>query len=250
MDDAVKAATDSVSTLGDNKVSLGSDAGTTNAKKLSTTGGITFNIKGETGANALITTSATGDDVTIAPTTKLSAAVTAAEKSADKDLSNLSAAGDTYIKNLAKTAASWNVETNGAGTTAVAGGESVNFINGDNIAITNAGRAITIGTAKNVSFDKVTVGGVVLDKTDGINAGGKEIKGIAAGTAADSAVSKGQMETAIANAQTAATSTEKVIAKALTGDTNLATVTGQTGTAKGETYDCLLYTSPSPRDCS
>ncbi|MDE8713921.1 YadA-like family protein [Veillonella atypica] len=240
MDDAVKAATDSISTLGDNKVSLGSDSGTTTAKKLSTTGGIKFNIKGENGANALITTSATGDDVTIAPTAKLTAAVTAAEKSADKDLSNLSAAGDTYIKNLAKTAASWNVETNGAGTTAVAGGESVNFINGDNIAITNAGRAITIGTAKNVAFDKVTVGGVVLDKTDGINAGGKEVKGIADGTAADSAVSKGQMETAIANAQTAATSTEKVIAKTLTGDTNLATVTGQTGTAKGETYEVAV----------
>ena len=233
MDDALKGATD-------NTVSLGSESGTTTAKKLSTTGGIKFNIKGETGTNALITTSATGDDVTIAPTAKLSAAVTAAEKSADKDLSNLSAAGDTYIKNLAKTAASWNVETNGGGTTAVAGGESVNFINGDNIAITNAGRAITIGTAKNVSFDKVTVGGVVLDKTDGINAGGKEVKGIADGTAADSAVSKGQMETAIANAQTAATSTEKVIAKSLTGDTNLATVTGQTGTAKGETYEVAV----------
>ena len=233
MDDALKGATD-------NTVSLGSESGTTTAKKLSTTGGIKFNIKGETGANALITTSATGDDVTIAPTAKLSAAVTAAEKSADKDLSNLSAAGDTYIKNLAKTAASWNVETNGAGTTAVSGGESVNFINGDNIAITNAGRAITIGTAKNVFFDKVTVGGVVLDKTDGINAGGKEVKGIADGTAADSAVSKGQMETAIANAQTAATSTEKVIAKSLTGDTNLATVTGQTGTAKGETYEVAV----------
>ena len=233
VDDALKGATD-------NTVSLGSESGTTTAKKLSTTGGIKFNIKGETGANALITTSATGDDVTIAPTAKLSAAVTAAEKSADKDLSNLSAAGDTYIKNLAKTAASWNVETNGGGTTTVAGGESVNFINGDNIAITNAGRAITIGTAKNVSFDKVTVGGVVLDKTDGINAGGKEVKGIADGTAADSAVSKGQMETAIANAQTAATSTEKVIAKSLTGDTNLATVTGQTGTAKGETYEVAV----------
>ena len=240
MDDAVKAASDATKALGDNTVSLGSESGTTTAKKLSTTGGIKFNIKGENGANALITTSATGDDVTIAPTAKLSAAVTAAEKSADKDLSNLSAAGDTYIKNLAKTAASWNVETNGGGTTAVSGGESVNFINGDNIAITNAGRAITIGTAKNVSFDKVTVGGIVLDKTDGINAGGKEVKGIADGTAADSAVSKGQMETAIANAQTAATSTEKVIAKALTGDTNLATVTGQTGTAKGETYEVAV----------
>ena len=230
MDDALKGATD-------NTVSLGSESGSTTAKKLSTTGGITFNIKGETGANALITTSATGDDVTVAPTAKLTAAVTAAEKSADKDLSNLSAAGDTYIKNLAKTAATWNVETNGTGTTAVAGGDTVNFINGDNIAITNTGRAITIGTAKNVSFDKVTVGGVVIDKTDGINAGNTEIKNVAAGTTATSAVNKGQMETAIANAQTAATSTEKVVAKTLTGDTNLATVTGQTGTAKGETYE-------------
>ena len=239
MDDAVKSATDATTALGNNTIALGGDTGSTTAKKFSTNA-ITFNIKGDTGANALITTSATGDNVTIAPTAKLIAAVTAAEKSADKDFSNLSAAGDTYIKNLAKTAASWNVETNGGGTTAVAGGESVNFINGDNIAITNAGRAITIGTAKNVSFDKVTVGGIVLDKTNGINAGGKEVKGIADGTAADSAVSKGQMETAIANAQTAATSTEKVVAKTLSGDTNLATVTGQTGTAKGETYEVAV----------
>ena len=240
MDDAVKAATDSISTLGDNKVSLGSDSGTTTAKKLSTTGGIKFNIKGDTGANALISTSATGDDVTIAPTAKLTAAVTAAENSANKDLSNLSAAGDTYIKNLAKTAASWNVETNGAGTTAVAGGETVNFINGDNIAITNAGRSITIGTAKNVSFDKVTVGGVVIDKNNGIDAGGKEITNVGPATSGNSAVNKTQMDTAIANAQTAATSTEKVVAKTLTGDTNLVTVTGQTGTAKGETYEVAV----------
>ena len=240
MDDAVKAATDSISTLGDNKVSLGSDSGTTTAKKLSTTGGIKFNIKGDTGANALISTSATGDDVTIAPTAKLSAAVTAAENSANKDLSNLSAAGDTYIKNLAKTAASWNVETNGAGTTAVAGGDTVNFINGDNIAITNTGRSITIGTAKNVSFDKITVGGVVIDKNNGIDAGGKEITNVGPATSGNSAVNKTQMDTAIANAQTAATSTEKVVAKALTGDNNLVTVTGQTGTAKGETYEVAV----------
>ncbi len=237
MDDAVKTATDSISTLGDNKVSLGSDSGTTTAKKLSTSGGIKFNIKGDTGANALITTSATGDDVTVAPTAKLTAAVTAAENAANKDLSNLTAAGDTYIKNLAKAAASWNVETNGAGTTAVAGGETVNFINGDNIAITNTGQSITIGTAKNVSFDKVTVGGVVIDKTDGINAGNKEIKGIATGTTNDAAVNKGQLDAAIATVSSGASSTEKVVAKTLTGDTNLATVTGQTGTAKGETYE-------------
>ena len=240
MDDAVKAATDSISTLGDNKVSLGSDSGTTTAKKLSTTGGIKFNIKGDTGANALITTSATGDDVTIAPTAKLTAAVTAAENSANKDLSNLSTAGNTYIQNLAKSAASWNVETNGAGTTAVSGGDTVNFINGDNIAITNAGRSITIGTARNVSFDKVTVGGVVIDKNNGIDAGGKEITNVGPATSGNSAVNKTQMDTAIANAQTAATSTEKVVAKTLTGDNNLVTVTGQTGTAKGETYEVAV----------
>ena len=240
MDDAVKAATDSVSTLGDNKVSLGSDAGTTTAKKLSTTGGIKFNIKGDTGTNALITTSATGDDVTIAPTAKLTAAVMAAENAANKDLSNLNAAGDTYIKNLAKSAASWNVETNGTGTTAVAGGDTVNFINGDNIAITNTGRSITIGTTKNVSFDRVTVGGIVLDKNTGIDAGGKEITNVGPATSGNSAVNKTQMDTAIANVQTAATSTEKVVAKTLTGDTNLATVTGRTGTAKGETYEVAV----------
>ena len=240
MDDAVKAATDSISTLGDNKVSLGSDSGTTTAKKLSTTGGIKFNIKGDTGANALISTSATGDDVTIAPTAKLTAAVTAAENSANKDLSNLSPAGNTYIQNLAKSAASWNVETNGAGTTAVSGGDTVNFINGDNIAITNTGRSITIGTARNVSFDKVTVGGVVIDKNNGIDAGGKEITNVGPATSGNSAVNKTQMDTAIANAQTAATSTEKVVAKTLTGDNNLVTVTGQTGTAKGETYEVAV----------
>ena len=172
----------------------------------------------------------------------MTAAVTAAEKSADKDLSNLSAAGDTYIKNLAKTAASWNVETNGAGTTAVAGGDTVNFINGDNIAITNTGRSITIGTAKNVSFDKVTVGGIVLDKNTGINAGGKEIKGVANATSADAAVNKGQLDAAVLSAAGGALSIEKVEAgsvangKLAAGDNNLASVSGLTGTAKNETY--------------
>ncbi|MDU3778140.1 MAG: YadA-like family protein [Veillonella sp.] len=248
MDDAVKAATDSISTLGDNKVSLGSDSGTTTAKKLSTAGGIKFNIKGDTGANALISTSATGDDVTVAPTAKLTAAVTAAENSANKDLSNLSTAGNTYIQNLAKSAASWNVETNGAGTTAVSGGDTVNFINGDNIAITNAGRSITIGTARNVSFDKVTVGGVVIDKNNGIDAGGKEITNVGPATSGNSAVNKTQMDTAIANAQTAATSTEKVVAKTLTGDnavkvtgTDLATVTDTT-TGGVKTYNVDVKT--------
>ncbi|MDE8715177.1 hypothetical protein PZH35_12955, partial [Veillonella atypica] len=76
------------------------------------------NITGDTGANALITTSATGDDVTIAPTAKLTAAVTAAEKYADKDLSNISSAGKTVIKDLAVTSAqdAFNVTGTGLAT--------------------------------------------------------------------------------------------------------------------------------------
>ena len=181
MDEAVKAASDATKALGNNTISLGGDSGSkTTAKTLNTTGGIQFNIKGQTGTDALITTSASGDDVTITPTDKLINAVKAAEKSADKDLSNLSAAGNTHIQDLAKSAASWNVQTNGKDTTAVVGGDTVNFINGDNIAITNTGHAITIGTAKNVSFDKVTVGGMTLDK-NGILSGISSITGSGTG---------------------------------------------------------------------
>ena len=181
MDEAVKAASDATKALGNNTITLGGDSvSTTTAKALNTTGGIQFNIKGQTGTDALITTSASGDDVTITPTAKLTNAVTAAEKSADKDLSNLSAAGNMHIQDLAKSAASWNVQTNGNGTTAVVGGDTVNFINGDNIAITNTGHAITIGTAKNVSFDKVTVGGMTLDK-NGILSGITSITGAGSG---------------------------------------------------------------------
>ncbi len=76
-------------------------------------------LKGDTGANALITTSATGDDVTIAPTAKLTAAVTAAENSADKILSNISSAGKTVIKDLAVTSAQDAVNVTGTGLAAV-----------------------------------------------------------------------------------------------------------------------------------
>jgi len=202
-----QSITDS-STAVNRTIALGGSTGSTTAKKLAS-GDVKFNIKGQTGTNALISTSASGDDVTIAPTSKLTAAVTAAENAADKDLSNLSTAGNTNIKNLAKTAAAWNVSTNGSGTTTVSGGDTVNFVNGDNIAVTNTGRTITIGTAKNVSFDKVTVGGVVLDKTDGINAGNKEIKGLATGTTATSAVNKQQMDDAVKAASDATTALGK-----------------------------------------
>ena len=129
----------------------------------------------------------------------MSNAVAAAENAANKDLSNLSANGESRIKDLAKSAASWNVQTNGGATAAVSGGDNVNFVDGKNITITNTGREITVATKDDVTFNKVTVGGMTLDN-NGIDAGNKEIKNVAAGTTPNSAVNKQQMDSAISNA--------------------------------------------------
>ena len=245
-----QSITDS-STAVNRTIALGGSTGSTTAKKLAS-GDVKFNIKGQTGTNALISTSASGDDVTIAPTSKLTDAVTAAENAANKDLSNLSTAGNTKIQNLAKTAAAWNVSTNGTGTTAVSGGDTVNFVNGDNIAVTNTGRTITIGTAKNVSFDKLTVGGVVLDKTDGINAGNKEIKGLATGTTATSAVNKQQMDDAVKAASDATAALGKNTI-ALVGDSGSTTAKKLSTSAiafniKGDTGANALITTTATGD--
>ena len=245
-----QSITDS-STAVNRTIALGGSTGSTTAKKLAS-GDVKFNIKGQTGTNALISTSASGDDVTIAPTSKLTDAVTAAENAANKDLSNLSTAGNTNIKNLAKTAATWNVSTNGTGTTTVSGGDTVNFVNGDNIAVTNTGRTITIGTAKNVSFDKVTVGGLSIDKTNGINAGNKEIKGLATGTTATSAVNKQQMDDAVKAASDATAALGKNTI-ALVGDSGSTTAKKLSTSAiafniKGDTGANALITTTATGD--
>ena len=226
MDAAVQNALDGTKALGNNTISLGSDNGSTDAKKLNTSGGIQFNINGESGANALITTTASGNTVTIASTTKLSNAVAAAENAANKDLSNLSANGESRIKDLAKSAASWNVQTNDGATTAVSGGDTVNFVNGKNITITNTGREIKVATTDDVSFNKVTVGGVILD-TNGIDAGNKEIKNVATGTTANSAVNKQQLDNAIAGVSNINYTTSSITDRA--GSTPVRSVALSTG---------------------
>ncbi len=83
----------------------------------------------------------------------------------------------------------WNVTTGQTGTGTVSGssvqkvapGDTVTFVAGDNIAITQAGKTVTVATNPQVAFDKVTVGPVVIDKTLGINAGSKTITNVAAG---------------------------------------------------------------------
>ncbi|NIE98450.1 hypothetical protein F3J02_18520, partial [Acinetobacter sp. Tr-809] len=62
-------------------------------------------------------------------------------------------------------------------------------------------------TAKDVNFDKVTVGTVVVDKTTGINAGNKKITNVTAGdissAASTDAVNGGQLFTTNQNVTTA-----------------------------------------------
>ena len=226
MDAAVQNALDGTKALGNNTITLGSNNGSTDAKKLNTSGGVQFNINGESGPNALITTTASGNTVSIAATAKLSNAVAAAENAANKDLSNLSANGESRIKDLAKSAASWNVQTNGGATAAVSGGDNVNFVDGKNITITNTGREITVATKDDVTFNKVTVGGMTLDN-NGIDAGNKEIKNVAAGTTANSAVNKQQLDNAISGVSNINYTTSSITDRA--GSTPVRSVALSTG---------------------
>ena len=126
------------------KISLGGNTGSTDEKSLST-GDVKFNVKGENG----LTTVANGDDVTV----KLDDATKdKIDNAANKDLSNLTPAGEQQVKDLA----AWNVVANGETAEKVQGGDTVKFINGDNIEITQAGKNFTIATKKDVTFDTVT----------------------------------------------------------------------------------------------
>ncbi len=126
------------------KISLGSDDGDTDEKSLST-GDVKFNIKGENG----ITTAANGVDVTVKldDTTK-----DKIDNAANRDLSNLTPTGEQQVKDLA----AWNVVANNGTAEKVQGGDTVKFIDGDNVTITQNGKEFTVATKKDVTFDNVT----------------------------------------------------------------------------------------------
>ena len=126
------------------KISLGSDDGDTDEKSLST-GDVKFNIKGENG----ITTAANGVDVTVKldDTTK-----DKIDNAANRDLSNLTPTGEQQVKDLA----AWNVVANNGTAEKVQGGDTVKFIDGDNVSITQNGKEFTVATKKDVTFDNVT----------------------------------------------------------------------------------------------
>ncbi|WP_427833397.1 YadA-like family protein [Actinobacillus pleuropneumoniae] len=81
----------------------------------------------------------------------------------------------------------WNIQANTDTATKVAPGDTVKFIDGENIKITRAGNDITVATAKDVKFDSVKVGDKVSINNDGINAGDTKVTNVTNGTlAADS----------------------------------------------------------------
>ena len=139
-----KANIDKNTTAIARKISLGGNSGSTDEKSLST-GDVKFNVKGENG----LTTVANGDDVTV----KLDDATKGkVDNAADRDLSNLTDAGKQQVKDLA----AWHVVANNEMAEKVEGGNTVKFIDGDNISITQNGKDFTISTKKDVTFDTVT----------------------------------------------------------------------------------------------
>ena len=139
-----KANIDKNTTAIGRKISLGGNSGSTDEKSLST-GDVKFNVKGENG----LTTVANGDDVTV----KLDDATKGkVDNAADRDLSNLTDAGKQQVKDLA----AWHVVANNETAEKVEGGNTVKFIDGDNISITQNGKDFTISTKKDVTFDTVT----------------------------------------------------------------------------------------------
>ena len=170
-----KSITDSATAVA-RTISLGGDTGTTMAKSL-TSGNVNFGVK--SGSPTYLTTTASGNDVTLT-------------------------INEQAIKNAAKDASSFKVKANATAAEDVKGGDTVAFNNGDNIAITQTGKTFKIATAKNVTFDAATIGGnttigstgvttnkvnvgtVSIDGTNGINAGNKAITNVGTGRVANS----------------------------------------------------------------
>ncbi|MGE6411402.1 beta strand repeat-containing protein, partial [Psychrobacter sp. NPDC078729] len=90
---------------------------------------------------------------------------------------SLNVNGNTYttVESAIKYAAQgWNVQTNSDTASNVAPGSTVQFKDGKNIKITRNGKDITVATADDVTFTKVTSGSMTVNNTDSIANGGNK----------------------------------------------------------------------------
>ena len=236
LDAATKTKVDNASTAVARNISLGADSGTASSQSLKD-GDVAFNVKAATGD--LVSTKMNGNTVEISTKRAAitsDANTGAASVTGDDGLATSKNVADAINKaaDAAKAGAAWNLTTNSSITdkTTVQGGDTVDLINGDNILITQDGtdkKKITVATKKNltvdsitagntvmntsgltngttaitgtgITTDKVTVGGISIDKTDGINGGNKTITNVASGGTTDTnAANIGDVKQAVAN---------------------------------------------------
>ena len=236
LDAATKTKVDNASTAVARNISLGADSGTVSSQSLKD-GDVAFNVKAATGD--LVSTKMNGNTVEISTKRAAitsDANTGAASVTGDDGLATSKNVADAINKaaDAAKAGAAWNLTTNSSTTdkTSVQGGDTVDLINGDNILITQDGtdkKKITVATKKDltvdsitagntvintsgltngttaitgtgITTDKVTVGGISIDKTDGINAGNKTITNVASGGTTDTnAANIGDVKQAVAN---------------------------------------------------
>ncbi|MDU4396348.1 MAG: hypothetical protein E7I61_03925, partial [Haemophilus parainfluenzae] len=172
------------------------------------------NFKNGTQTTAVVTKTANGTDVTFnVNTTTISAGDNGQVKTpvnGDAPVTATSVAdaiNNTY----------WNVVANDNTKEAVKAGNTVKFIDGKNISISQNGKEFTIATSNNVSFDHVDVGPISIDKDAGVNAGNKKITGVAAGTDDTDAVNVSQLNNAVNAAKTGVVAGKNTTVEKTTG---------------------------------
>ena len=282
LDAAIKTKVDNASTAVARNISLGADSGTASSQSLKD-GDVAFNVKAATGD--LVSTKMNGNTVEISTKRAAitsDANTGAASVTGDDGLATSKNVADAINKaaDAAKAGAAWNLTTNSSTTdkTTVQGGDTVDLINGDNILITQDGtdkKKITVATKKDltvdsitagntvmntsgltngttaitgtgITTDKVTVGGISIDKTDGINGGNKTITNVASGGTTDSnAANIGDVKQAVANLSqnlniTDGTNNGTIDLK--NQKLNVAGINGVTATVNGQTITVGLDT--------
>ena len=165
----ITAATQSLSTLGDNKFKLTADSTSTTGQALNQSGGLSFKIAGD---GDLVSTKATTAD-TIQVSVKKGTLSTNTDGTINKAADGVVTADNmttvvndaiTKAVTSAKDGSAWNISTNGGTATKVSGGNTVDLINGDNIEITQDGtdgKKITVKTKKDLTVDSVTAANTV-----------------------------------------------------------------------------------------
>ncbi|MFW1749033.1 ESPR-type extended signal peptide-containing protein [Acinetobacter guillouiae] len=121
--------------------------------------------------------------------------------------------------------------------TATKTGNNVAFALSKDLNLTSVTTGNTVINTAGVTADKVTVGTVVVDKTTGINAGGKKITNVAAGdistAASTDAVNGGQLFTTNQNVSNLTTTVTNQGNQITTNTSNIATNTSDISTLKG-----------------